>query len=111
MALASARTLSGAARVSALAGTVVGRVGNEAVGIWRDARTLAHGPAVGEDEPAKPSSDQMYLAWYAGLMTMALLRIIEWRLAAMIAAVHTVERYSHRRRLEEFLEGVEAGGI
>jgi hypothetical protein len=28
----------------------------------------------------------------------------------MIAAVHTVERYSHRRRLEEFLEGVEAAG-
>ena len=111
MVLASARTLYGAARVPALAGTVVGRVGNEAVGIWRDARTVAHGAAVGEDESAKPSSDQMYLAWYGGLTTMALLRIIEWRLAAIIAAVHTVERYSHRRRLEEFLEGVEAGGI
>ena len=110
--MALATTRYGAARVSALAGTAVGRVTDEAVGIWHDARTVARGPAVGEDQPAKPpSSDQVYLAWYAGVATMALLRIIEWRLAGVIAAVHTVERYGHRRRLEEFLEGVEAGGI
>jgi hypothetical protein len=109
--MALATTRYGAARVSAFAGTAVGRVTDEAVGIWHDARTVARGPAVDADQPAKPSSDQVYLAWYAGLATMALLRIIEWRLAAVIAAVHTVERYGHRRRLEEFLEGVEAGGI
>lgn len=97
-------------RVAALARAAVGRVGGEAAGIWRDARTLSRGPAATADGRAKPSTDQVYLAWYGGLATMALLRIIEWRLAAVIAGVHTVERHTHRRRLEEFLEGVDAGG-
>ena len=110
MAVVSAPTQHGVARVPALAGAAVGRVGNEAVGIWRDARTLSRGAAAG-DLPGKPSSDQVYLAWYGGLAAMATLRFIEWRLAALVAAVHTVERHTHRRRLDEFLEGIDAGGL
>jgi succinate dehydrogenase/fumarate reductase flavoprotein subunit len=110
MALPSAGTQHGAAVVPAMVGSALGRVGGEAVGIWREARTLSRGR---EDaaQAAKPSSEDVYLAWYAGVATMALLRVIEWRLAAVIAVMHTVERYTHRRRLEEFLEGVEAGGV
>jgi hypothetical protein len=111
MALAAGRTQDGLARVPALAGAAVGRVGDEAAGIWRDARALSRRPAATVDGPAKPSGDQVYLAWYGGLTAMALLRLIEWRLAAVIAGVHTVERHTHRRRLEEFLEGIDAGGV
>jgi hypothetical protein len=89
----------------------LGRVGDGALGIWRDARALSRGQAGAQAQRAKPSSDQVYLAWYGGLTTMALLRLIEWRLAAVVAAMHTVERHTHRRRLEEFLEGIDAGGI
>jgi hypothetical protein len=98
-----------AAGVPALAGTAVGRARDEAVGIWRDARVLSRPRAGDGRERGQPSSDQVYAAWYVGITAMAVLRLIEWRLAAVIAAVHTVERYSHRRRLEEFLEGVDAG--
>jgi hypothetical protein len=106
-----APTPQGAARAPALAGAALGRVGSEAVGIWRDARALSRGQAGPGDQSAKLSSDEVYLAWYAGLTTMALLRLIEWRLAAVVAAMHTVERHTHRRRLEEFLEGIDAGGL
>ena len=101
----------GAARVPGLAGTAVGRVGSEAGGIWRDARALSRGWGPAQDGPGKPSSDQVYLAWYGGVATMALLRVIEWRLAAVIAGMHLVERHTHRRRLREFLEGIDAGGM
>jgi hypothetical protein len=106
-----AATQHAVARVPALAGAAMGRVGSEAVDIWRDARTLSRGEAAARDQPGKPSTDQVYLAWYGGLTTMALLRLIEWRLAALIAGVHAVERHTHRRRLEEYLEGIDAGGL
>jgi hypothetical protein len=111
MAAASEPTQHGLARVPALAGEAVGRVGGEAAGIWHDARVLSRRRVATRDVAGTPSSDQVYLAWYGGLTTMALLRLIEWRLAAVIAAVHTVERHAHRRRLEEFLEGIDAGGV
>jgi hypothetical protein len=111
MDVASEPTRHGLARVPALAGAAVGRVGGEAAGIWHDARVLSRGRAATGGAAGTPSSDQVYLAWYGGLTTMALLRLIEWRLAAVIAAVHAVERHTHRRRLEEFLEGIDAGGV
>jgi hypothetical protein len=111
-ALPSQPTHQGVGRVPALAGSVVGRVGHEVSGIWRDARALSRGQgAVVDDQAGTLSSNQVYLAWYGGLATMALLRLIEWRLAAMVAAVHTIERHAHRRRVREYLEGVDAGGL
>jgi hypothetical protein len=82
---------------------------DEAVRIWQEARMLSgHGngnvPAVGQ-----MSTGTVYFAWYGGLVAMAMLRVIEWRLAAILAALHTVEHYAHRRRVQEFLEGVSAG--
>jgi hypothetical protein len=111
MALPSEPAQQGVARMPALAGAAVGRVGSEAAGIWRDARALSRGPVIAKDGLGKPSSGQVYLAWYGGLATMAALRLIEWRLAALVAAVHTVEHHTHRLRLEEFLEGIDAGGL
>ena len=111
MALPAVRTQDVVARVPDLAGAAVGRVGDEAAGIWREARALSRRPALAKGGMGKPSSDQVYFAWYGGVATMALLRVIEWRMAAVLAAMHTVERYTHRRRLEEFLAGVDAGGI
>lgn len=95
------RTLS---QASGLATGAVGRARDEAVGIWHDARTLSDTLS-----DRRASSDQVYLAWYAGLAAMAGLRLIQWRLAAVIAVAHTVERYGHRRRIQEFVEGFDAG--
>jgi hypothetical protein len=98
-----------AASVPTIAGLAVGRVRDEAGGIWRDARTVAgHSPA----EPPVPemsSSDRVYFAWYGGLAAMAALRLIEWRLAAVIAAAHTIERYGRRERVRELAGGLSAG--
>jgi hypothetical protein len=111
-ALPSQPTHQGVGRVRAVAGSVVGRLGREVSGIWRDARALSRGQAADGDRRAGMlSSDQVYFAWYGGLATMALLRLIEWRLAAMVAAVHTIERHAHRRRVKEYLEGIDAGGL
>lgn len=98
-------------------GSALGRARAEISAIWRDARSLSDswGTPAGDatrgrsDAKALPSADQVYLAWYAGLGVMGALRLIEWRLAALIAAVHTVERYGHRRRVQEFFEGLETG--
>jgi hypothetical protein len=112
MALPAQQMQQGVARMPGLAGSAVGRVSYEAAGIWRDARALSRGQAAAEeDRPGTLSTNQVYLAWYGGLATMALLRLIEWRLAAMVAAVHTIERHAHRRRVTEYLEGVDAGGL
>jgi hypothetical protein len=105
-----------AASVPALAGLVVGRVRDEAGGIWRDARAVAGRPAAEAGRPAAEaglpemsSSERVYFAWYGGLGLMAALRLIEWRLAAVIAAAHTIERYGRRERLRELAGGLGAG--
>ena len=86
---------------------------DEALGIWAEGRTLAGRDTTADettiDAAGAPSPQHVYLAWYGGLVGMAALRVIEWRLAAIIAAVHTVERYGHRRRVQEFAEGLGAG--
>jgi hypothetical protein len=119
MAAPAEQTQDGLERVAmvvpALAGAAVGRAREEAGGIWRDARALAGRPAADAAPDAATngggmaSSDRVYLAWYGGLTGMAALRLIEWRLAAVIAAAHTVERYGHRQRVREFAEGLGAG--
>jgi hypothetical protein len=95
--------------VGALPGAAASGARDEAVGIWREARELS-GTANGE-MPGVPraSSGQYYFAWYGGVAAMAALRVIEWRLALILSALHTLEQVTHRRRLEEFVEGVGAG--
>lgn len=82
---------------------------DEVVSLWNGARTV---PAAGQDSAKPgdpPSADAVYLAWYAGLGAMTALRFIDWPLAAVIAAAHTVERYGHRQRVREFVEGLDSG--
>jgi hypothetical protein len=45
----------------------------------------------------------------AGLAAMATLRMIEWEMAAVIAGVHTVERYGRRKTVRELAAGLESG--
>jgi hypothetical protein len=50
------------------------------------------------------------LAWYAGLTLMALLEVIEWPVAVVIAVGHEIAHRARSRALREFAEGIEAGG-
>ena len=90
--------------------------------MWRDAQALAgNHPDVASAAPARspstpprpslptPSAQKVYLAWYGGLGAMTIMRFIEWRLAAVVAVAHTVERYGHRQRVREFVEGLDSG--
>ena len=96
------------ADASGLPAAALGRTRDEIAGVWRDARALSDSWGSGGGRSGQPPADSVYAAWYAGLGVMALARLIEWRLAAIIAAVHTVERYSHRQRLKEFVEGADS---
>ena len=49
------------------------------------------------------------LAWYGGLAVMAVLEIIEWPLALVIAAGHELSHRARTRALRELAEGIEAG--
>ena len=86
-------------------GSVVDRARGEVAGIWREARETKNKTS----QSGPPSANTFYFAYYAGLGTIAAFRLIEWRLAAVIAAAHTVERYGHRRRVQEFVEGLDSG--
>ena len=47
--------------------------------------------------------------WYAGLAVMALIEIIEWRLAIVMMVGHEIGHRAHSQALRDFAEGVEAG--
>ena len=49
------------------------------------------------------------LAWYGGLAAMALLEVIEWPLALVIAVGHELSYRARTRALRELAEGIEAG--
>ena len=51
-----------------------------------------------------------HLAWYAGVTVMALLEVIEWPLAIVIAVGHEIAHRSRNKALRELAEGIEAGG-
>ena len=95
--------------VSALPGAAVSRTRDEVASIWHEARALSRSGQPRPEEGGPPSADRVYLAWYLGLAAMGASGLIEWRLAAVIAAAHTVERYGHRQRIREFVEGLDAG--
>lgn len=94
-----------ASRLSGAASGPLGRVGNEAGEMWREARALSRRSMSTE----RIHADVVYAAWYAGLASMTALRIIEWRLAAVIATAHTVERYGRRQIVREMAGGLDAG--
>jgi hypothetical protein len=50
------------------------------------------------------------LPYYIGLGAMAVLDVIEWPLALLIAAGHTVASQAHNKALRELAEGIESGG-
>lgn len=121
--------------VIALPVAVGRRAGEEAVSIWHDAQVLTGNGRASQVSPAgvtsssaeslstsaksistpagpnlpTPSAQKVYFAWYGGLGAMTVLRFIEWRLAAVVAVAHTVERYGHRQRVREFVEGLDSG--
>jgi len=47
--------------------------------------------------------------WYAGLAVMAIVEIIEWRLAIVMMMGHEIAHRTHSQALRDFAEGVEAG--
>jgi len=47
--------------------------------------------------------------WYAGLALMAIVEIIEWRLAIVMMVGHEVAHRTHRQALRDLAEGIEAG--
>jgi hypothetical protein len=101
----SDRGLGLASSVSGAAFGALGRVGNEAGEMWEEARALSRHSV----SPDRIHADVVYAAWYAGLATMTALRMIEWRLAAVIAGAHTVERYGRRQIVREVAGGLDAG--
>jgi hypothetical protein len=99
-------TLTDAARI----GTgVLDRTRDEILGIWQEARALRRKGQTHPEHIGPQSADDVYFAWYLGLATMAIFGVIEWPLAGVIAAAHTVERYGHRQRVKELVEGLDAG--
>jgi hypothetical protein len=51
-----------------------------------------------------------HLAWYAGITVMALLEVIEWPVAIVIAVGHEIAHRSRSKALRELADGIEAGG-
>ena len=51
-----------------------------------------------------------HVAWYAGLIVMALFEVIEWPVAIVIAVGHEIAHRSRSKALRELAEGIEAGG-
>lgn len=49
------------------------------------------------------------IPYYAGLGAMALLELIEWPVALLIAAGHTLAARSRNQALRELVQGVESG--
>jgi len=49
------------------------------------------------------------LGWYAGVVVLAIVEIIEWPLAIVMMVGHEVAHHSHRQALRDFAEGIEAG--
>lgn len=50
------------------------------------------------------------VAWYAGVGTMSALGLVEWPVAAIIAAGHFVSENSRSAVLTEAIEGAESTG-
>lgn len=53
--------------------------------------------------------DRITWGWYLGLGGMAALRLVEWRVALLLATLHAIERHSHDRMLDELAAGLEEG--
>jgi len=58
---------------------------------------------------AAQSHGPEHFAWYAGLTMMALLELIEWPIAIIVAAGHEIAHRSRNKALRELAEGIEAG--
>jgi len=58
--------------------------------------------------PATDSHGPEHVAWYAGLTMMALLEVIEWPVAIVIAVGHEIAHRSRNKALRELAKGIEA---
>jgi hypothetical protein len=48
-------------------------------------------------------------AFYAGLLALALIEVIDWPVAVLICVGHTVAHRAHNRALQGIAQGLEAG--
>lgn len=54
-------------------------------------------------------TDLARVAWYAGLGAMVALDVIEWPIAALLAATHFIEHHTRDHIVEELTEGFAEG--
>jgi hypothetical protein len=59
--------------------------------------------------PAAANHHHQRLAWYGGLAVMAVLEVIDWPVALVIAVGHEIAYRARTRALRELAEGIEAG--
>jgi len=62
--------------------------------------------------PRSPGATQRphpRLGWYAGLVVMAAVEVIEWPLAILMMLGHEIAHRAHSQALRDFAEGIESG--
>jgi hypothetical protein len=85
------------------------RAGAEAHDIWHDARAVGRRNHPEEERTGPLTATEISIAWYVGLFAMAVLRVVNWRTAIVLAVAHTIERTARNRAIAELVEGIEAG--
>lgn len=84
------------------------RARNEIESMWADADRLAHGSGGRSPTASAPKPDPT-LAWVAGLGAMTAFGFVEWPIAAVLAASHAIQRYSHNQAFDQLAAGIEEG--
>lgn len=62
-------------------------------------------PVVGQVNLPDPEG----LIWYAGIGAMALIDLIEWPIAALVAGTHFIEHHSRSKDIQDLCDGIDAG--
>lgn len=60
-------------------------------------------------EPSALDTDLARVAWYAGLGTLVALEVIEWPIAALLAASHFIEHNARHAIVRQLTEGLDEG--
>lgn len=53
--------------------------------------------------------DRATVTWYVGLGAMTALEVIDWPVALIVAASHTLATHARHPEVRELVEGIEAG--
>jgi hypothetical protein len=60
-------------------------------------------------EPSALDTDLARVAWYAGLGALVAFEVIEWPIAALLAASHFIEHNARHAIVKQLTEGLEEG--